>query len=254
MSTHNLNEAVDNFTTSLISDIQSKSSIVEIQDVKITKNDTMKTKIDKLLIILQQPNHPPVLCHGITRDVQKLISIIEIVKQKHQDQLANGSRSKLHQYNCLLRVRTKENPYKKQSKSSSSKESEAEVEVVDFTKALKVAGARQEDRYGRPSYSDVVSDKDGNETVVHEANLYSNYRDTPAGQGAIRIPILPTQREIEENKKKKVEKKKTKVEKEADEARMEIIGDKVYDVPVMYVLLSTIDLSSCLDSDWTVQC
>ncbi|KAI5961088.1 hypothetical protein CANMA_003862 [Candida margitis] len=225
MSTPSLDEEVAKFTSTLLSDIQSKSSI-EIDHFKITKNDVIKSRIDKILTLFQADT--PILLEGMTRDVQKLISIIEIAKQKHG--------SKVHQYNCLLRVRTRINPYKKQVNKG--------VEVVDFSTALKmtaIADGKNDSHVNEGNDDD--DDDDGLDSEVVE-------REFP---GAIARGAGNRSKKKEPNNKEKETESKTARTQEEKDAQKEIQGDKVYDIPVMYILLSGKDLSSYLDSDWTIQ-
>ncbi|CCG25351.1 hypothetical protein CORT_0H02410 [Candida orthopsilosis Co 90-125] len=250
MSTSTLNEKVLKYTSSLLSDIQSKSSIEQIHQIKISKNDVMKSQIEKILTTLGEANQPT-LCFGITRDVQKLISIIEIVKQKK----TRGG-SKLHQYNCLLRVRTKVNPYQK----STSKNG---VEVVDFSKALKVAGVDYDNNGSRGEDIQEEKDNDEKETERKDEDEEEEEEDgftsdddgmSEESQGQKAYDEIQRKRKSmkKEQKRQEREDKITKTQEEK-EAQREIKGDKMYDVPVMFILLSGIDLSSYLDKDWTIQ-
>lgn len=230
MSTSTLTEEVSKYTSSLLSSIQSKASTT-IEQNKIGKNDSMKSQIAKILTTLE-PENTSILCHGIARDVQKLISIVEIVKQKKQ---ADGC--KLHQYNCLLSVHTKINPYQKQK-------SKGDAEVVDFSKALEVIGATTDKNDSRKEEEEEVDDEDMIQSSSEEERTWGNRAS----------------KEMEEKRRKRKKLEKTGQMEESialtleeKEAQNEIRGDKVYDVPVLYVLLSDKDLSSYLDSDWTIQ-
>lgn len=241
MSTSTLNEKVFKYISSLLSDIQSKSSIEQIHYIKISKNDVMKSQIEKILTTLGETNQPT-LCFGITRDVQKLISIIEIVKQKK-----TRGRSKLHQYNCLLRVRTKINPYQKLTSKNG-------VEVVDFSNALKVAGVDY-DNSGSCG-EDIQEEKDEDEDEEEEEDGFTSDDDgmSEEFQGQEAYDEIQKKRKLmkKEQKRQEREDKITKTQEEK-KAQREIKGDKMYDVPVMFILLSGIDLSSYLDKDWTIQ-
>ncbi|KAI5950236.1 hypothetical protein KGF54_005193 [Candida jiufengensis] len=163
------------YTQSLIQELKTKSSR-EITKYKITKNDSMKKSID---IILNKLPTNAILFEGFTRDIQKLISIIEIVKQKSKE-----SNKKLHQYNRLFKFQTTFNPYKKLK-------FDKDVEVVDFSNEIEVKASIETDG-------------------------------------------------INENLRR--------------EAELEVKGEKLFNLPVLYILLTFDDgFKEYLDNNWTIQ-
>ncbi|KAI5965385.1 uncharacterized protein KGF55_001606 [Candida pseudojiufengensis] len=116
---------VDNDITSTINkiiDSIKSNSKKDIKIIKIDKDHSIKKSIDK---ILNQLSKSPVVVTGYANSIQKLISIVEIVKQKQKE-----SKKVIHQYNLLQQYKTTFNPYKKSKHFNG-------VEIIDLSSQLK---------------------------------------------------------------------------------------------------------------------
>lgn len=196
----------DQFAQKIIADLQIKiqDKDVKFEFMETSRNDSMKSTISKIqsstkLLPFDAKKELTtssvdseeslskdgvILLKGFSRDIQKLVSIVEIVKSQ--------GNKKLYQYNRLLKYLTKVYPYQKKRK------------IED------------------------TEDKGGDETKMKEGE-------------AINV-LNVAANELEEEK-----------EKEKEKARQEIRGGKTYDLPVLYVILSLIDLKQHLDTTWTIQ-
>ncbi|EEQ46598.1 conserved hypothetical protein [Candida albicans WO-1] len=103
-----------------------------IKVVKITKNDSIKNKVEAIFKSIKQDKL--ILLTGLSNSIAKLICITEIVKQKQneQQQQQHEPSQKLDQYNKLLHIDSTVNPsYKpipeKENKKVDTKQLEKEA-------------------------------------------------------------------------------------------------------------------------------
>ncbi|KAI3404978.2 COX12 [Candida oxycetoniae] len=163
-------------TSKLIAELVLKKDDLTIVNLKISRNDSMKSIISKSLDLL---THDSILFEAFARDIPKMISIVEIVKQK---------KSGLHQYNRLFKYSSEVYPYMKKRKEEEGKE-------------------------GEPKEREAIE----GEAIEGEA--------------------------IEEDRNE---------EEKINQAIKEVKGSKVYDLPVLYIILSNSNLGDLLNNAWTV--
>ncbi|RCK57965.1 hypothetical protein Cantr_06742 [Candida viswanathii] len=85
---------------------------------KITKNDSIKKKVEAILKYVDQGEI--VLLSSLSNGIPKLIAIVEIVKQKQ---------SEFYQYNMLLKIESTTNPDYKPKKDDTTKQGKSEKAV-----------------------------------------------------------------------------------------------------------------------------
>ncbi|EMG50113.1 hypothetical protein SBY92_003725 [Candida maltosa Xu316] len=103
-----------------------------VKTFKITKNDSMKNKIEAILKYINDDKI--ILMSGLSNSVSKLISICEIVKSKQEGQT-------LYQYNSLLHIDSTVNPNhkpKQQSETTTNDKHDEEKAVLEEINGSKV--------------------------------------------------------------------------------------------------------------------
>ena len=106
-----------------------------IKVVKITKNDSIKNKVEAIFKSIEQDKL--ILLTGLSNSIAKLICITEIVKQKQneQQQQQHEPSQKLDQYNKLLHIDSTVNPsYKPIPEKENKKVDTKQLEKRSFTR------------------------------------------------------------------------------------------------------------------------